>query len=411
MIDSHGPSSWRTATLSVDGVADGLRNSVRETARSVGSIRIPEFVLFAMIVLSPMFFLSATFKVDTVFVALVCGLAVMRRARYSLGSYELFIPFLAVAMLYLGIVSVTFAGTDVVATWYTRLARMMTVIIFVFVTATGRIDLRSGALGYLAALIVNVPLFYAGLTTNNYPPYLTGALGDKNVAGLAYALGLVMVPLVVKRRDHSLALMVLLAGALWLTGSRTSLAGAGIGLAWMVLAPRLNLAGKAGFLGLAVWVLKIVEEDFSRIGVFSDRTGSDLLRARIDAASLQKVHETGFFGQGLGEAFTYVGEKAWFFHNSYWTMLVEGGWPWTILVVTFTIVVMIPAWRQGLTRDQYLSQGMGAVFLMCSTRLGEVMLTTFWGIAMALALHTYVSSTRLVDDAPEIESRISRSGA
>lgn len=393
------PASGATAPV---GLGTRISDGLRETAQSVGSVRIPEFVLFAMIVLEPLLPLpEAGFKGDIIFVVLICMLALLRRPRLALGSYELLVPLFAVAMLYLAVVSLVYFDGETVAQWYTRLARIMAVLLLVPLAGTGRIDLRSGALGYLAALVVNVPLYYAGLTTDYYPPYLTGALGDKNVSGLAYAIGLVMVPLVVRRRDHRLALMAFLGAALWLTGSRTSLAGAGAGLAWMYVGSRLSLPGKGVFALLSVWMLNVVEEDFSRIGRFSERLGSDRLRARIDAASLAKVRETGFFGQGLGEAYAYVGNKMWYFHNSYWTMLVEGGWPWTILVMAATVAVMFPAWRGTLTRDQRFAQGMGAVFLMCSTRLGEVMLTTFWGVAMALALYVQLSGSSPIHEEAE----------
>ena len=41
------------------------------------------------------------------------------------------------------------------------------------------------------------------------------------------------------------------------------------------------------------------------------------------------------------QAYVYLahtGSKTWFFHNSYWSALVEGGWPWMILVVAITSV-------------------------------------------------------------------------
>ena len=383
-----------------------MRSSVRGTARSVGTIRIPEFVLFAMIVLEPLLPLPEMgFKGDIIFVMLACGLAIMRRPRFSLGSFELFIPLFAAATLYLAIVSNIYADGETVATWYTRLARIVAVLAFVFLGATGRLDLRSGGLGYLFALVINVPLYYGGFTSDAYPPYLTGAIADKNVAGLAYAIGLTMVPLVVRQRGFMLALMLFMAASLWLTGSRTSLAGAGVGLAWMIIAPRVNLLFKAAFSLAALWFVRLVEEDYSQIGVFSGRQGSDALRARIDAASEIKVHETGFFGQGLGEAYAYVGEKMWLFHNSYWTMLVEGGWPWMLLVLAFTVVVLVPFWRTHLTRDQNLVQGMGVVLIICSTRLGEVMLTTFWGLAMVLALSAHLSGRRFVEDSGELEMK------
>ncbi|OAX67770.1 hypothetical protein A5N15_00855 [Rothia kristinae] len=94
------------------------------------------------------------------------------------------------------------------------------------------------------------------------------------------------------------------------------------------------------------WGVNLLNEDFSQVGVFSDRVGSDALRDRIDDASWAKVQTTGFFGRGLGEAVVHLldssggtEEKAWFFHNSYWSAFVEGGWPWLISIVAVTVLV------------------------------------------------------------------------
>ena len=73
-------------------------------------------------------------------------------------------------------------------------------------------------------------------------------------------------------------------------------------------------------------VIDVLTSDYSRSGVFADRAGSDALRALIDQASEIKVQATGFFGQGLGEAYVYLahtGSKTWFLHNSYWSALIE----------------------------------------------------------------------------------------
>ncbi|PAK58310.1 hypothetical protein B9K02_12520, partial [Lentilactobacillus kefiri] len=82
-------------------------------------------------------------------------------------------------------------------------------------------------------------------------------------------------------------------------------------------------------------VLGILTEDYSQSSRFGDRAGSDWFRAQIDAASQVKVENTGIFGRGLGEAYVYLhhDNKVWLFHNSYWSALVEGGWPWMLLVV------------------------------------------------------------------------------
>ena len=48
---------------------------------------------------------------------------------------------------------------------------------------------------------------------------------------------------------------------------------------------------------------------------------------------MEKVAETSFFGQGLSTAFVDLDHVSMFFHNSYLGLLVEGGWPFLIVVV------------------------------------------------------------------------------
>ncbi|MCS6711638.1 ABC transporter permease [Brachybacterium sp. EF45031] len=380
---------------------------ISDTAHSVGRVRIPEFLLFFFLVMYPMVVPGGlAFRFDAVILVVICIYAMFRRPQYSLGWFGAFIPLLAVAVPYLSLVSEANVDGGEVADWRTRLIRIMTVMAFVFMSSTGRVDLWSGALGWLTALIVNIPLYYAGLTTDLYAGFLTGVLEDKNVAGLAYALGLVMLPMIVRRWLFLLPLMSVFAMALWLTGSRTSMGGAAAGLVWIVVAPKIPLLARPFLAWLLYWGIGLVQEDFSQIGVFSDREGSDQLRARIDAASKIKVEETGFFGQGLGEAYAFVGEKAWFFHNSFWTLLVEGGWPWAVLIVAMTVVAMTPIWRKVETRDQAIVQGLGVVILVCSTRLGEVFITTAWGLVMALAIHAWISGRELTDpDSAQLDPR------
>lgn len=361
------------------------------------NIRIPEFVLFATLILWGLAPVNIGFKLDSPILLVLAVLALTRSPRWKLGNYGFFIPCVMVAALYLSVVSVVFFDGTVVADWRTRLVRIMAVLGFVFIAATGRLDLRSGLLGWVAALIINVPLFYLGLAPHPYGELLTGALLDKNVAGYAYAVGLVLVVSLVKNRWMLVTLMAYLGCALWLTGSRTSIAAAGVAIVWIAIAPRLNLIGRGVLLWFLWFLVSLAEEDYSQIGVFSDREGSDLLRARIDAASKLKLEQTGFFGQGLGEAYVLIEEKVWFFHNSWWTLLVEGGWPWAALVVVMTVVISMPIWRSVETRDSRITQGLGLIVLVCALRLGEVFLTTTWGVVMAFALHAQLSGQNLVD--------------
>ena len=155
-----------------------------------------------------------------------------------------------------------------------------------------------------------------------------------------------------------------------------------------------------------------VAEDYSQIGVFSDREGSDLLRSRIDAASEVKVHDAGFFGSGLGEAYVVFDDdpgKVWLFHNSYWTALVEGGWPWLLIVVGATVLFALRPFTRELSRQEIVAQAATVTTLICAWRLGEVLFTLQWALVIAIALYAHARSRdRATPSGPapaEVEAR------
>ena len=141
------------------------------------------------------------------------------------------------------------------------------------------------------------------------------------------------------------------------------------------------------------WAIGFITEDFADASVFGDRTGTDILRARIDEMSWAKVQQTGFFGQGLGEAYVYdvAGERTWFFHNSYWSAFVEGGWIWVLGVVAVTLLVAVrPLSNNDWTVYQVIAQGVGIALLICALRLGEVFYTLPWGICMGYVIRVSI---------------------
>jgi hypothetical protein len=178
----------------------------------------------------------------------------------------------------------------------------------------------------------------------------------------------------------------------WETGSRTSIAALAAGVGWIALAPKLSVVGR-WILGLVI-VLGVdqIAEDYSQIGVFSDREGSDLLRSRIDAASEIKVQDAGFFGSGLGEAYVAFDDepgRVWFFHNSYWSALVEGGWPWLVLVLAVTVVFALRPFARELNMQETIAQAAAITTLICAWRLGEVLFTLQWALVIGFALYAH----------------------
>lgn len=364
--------------------------SARRTARSVGAIRIPEAVLFFALTAAgglPGYTSIGPIPTAHLVLAAICAYAMMKRPVQRLDGLAMLIPLFIAALFYIGVVSLFAVPTAFAADWETRLLRIAAVTVMVFFLASGRIEARSAIIGTFTALVVNVPLFYAGLVQDAYGGVLTGLVGDKNVAGLTYSvLGLLM--LWVTTRTSTRCLVVLFsASTVWLTGSRTAIAAYLAGLAWYLLAPHLPMIGKWILGVITAVVVDVLAEDYSQIGEFSDREGSDLLRSRIDDASQLKVEDAGLLGKGLGEAYVVIEDGTWFFHNSYWSALVEGGWPWTLFVVGVTVLVLVRPFSGASPREQYVAQAAGVVLLVCATRLGEVFFTNVWGLALGVGLY------------------------
>lgn len=365
-----------------------LRREGGALGRWVGSLRVPELLLFAGMFAGPLPGLGD--HANEICMALLVVLSLFRRPLHSLGSLAWLIPVFAGLLTLIGLISLFQPIDPGASDWRLRLVRMSFVTALLLVTATGRVDLRSGIAAMAGISLLNVPLFYAGIASDTYGGYLTGLFGDKNFAGLMYATVGVLSTAMVRRLPLKILVYLLFAVPLWLTGSRTSLAAYALAAVWMLIGARLHPVGKIALGALSVWLVEITAEDYSRVGVFSDRIGSDLLRSRIDAATAIKVEETGFLGRGLGNAFVHIQGRDWFFHNSYSTALVEGGWPWTVFVVGVTAVILLQPFRSPRLPVLSTSAGLGVVMLVTASRLGEVFYTLPWGIAMAFGIQAYL---------------------
>lgn len=375
------------------GTAAWLKTQAQDATRTASQIRIPEFVLFAMMIFEDGY-LGIPVPFNQLAIILMLVLALFRRPPVRLGgAVQVFIPIMVLAVLAVGMVSLFADPTDAVASWERRLLRMAVTMAFIFVVASGRIELRSGLAGIGTGLLVNAVLFYAGLAPDRYGGVLSGFLIDKNVAGMGYTIYGLCAIFVSDKKWVRLLLYAVFGVCVVLTGSRTSISAylaAGI---WIVLAPRLPLLGRWLLGGAIAWGIFTAAEDFSQIGQFSEREGSDILRARIDAASQIKVQEAGFFGEGLGQAYVWIAGRTWFFHNSYWTALVEGGWPWLIMVVGLTVIVGLRPFTRALTAWEIGAQAVSIALLICAWRLGEVFFTPEWGFAMAYCMRAYAVGT------------------
>lgn len=365
------------------------RSLVRAEA---GEIRLVDFLLFLLMITplrDPVIGLVGYQLMPIL--AVIIGFC--RRPVRTLGRYRWLVALNVVMLAYLGVVSMMAEQSEDAEDWRRRLFRMAVVTVMMWFIASGRIHLKSALAGFITSLAINIPAFYVGLASDAYGGYLTGFLGDKNQAGLAYAIFGLLGLLLIRSTPWQLAWIAAVSAPLWLTGSRTSLAGFAAGALWILLAHRLSVFWKALLALLIYGGISLLNSDFARVGVFADRAGSDALRGRIDEAAWVKVQETGFFGQGLGEAVVRLldgdSEAVWFFHNAYWTAYVEGGWPWLIFLLAVMVFVGVrpfSAYDASLSMQARAVQGASVALLVCATRLGEVFYTNVWAIALGAAL-------------------------
>ena len=363
--------------------------------QGAGKIRLPEFVLFFLLLFT---FQTPGIKLpfNQVVIIVIVLYALIKKPVYELGKFQNLALTTFAALGYVSFVSLTHESSSGAFDWQRRLLRLLLATLLIWIIASGRIHIRSAIVGYITALLVNVPLYYAGLTPDNYKGYLTGHLLDKNVSGLAYCVFGLLALALARRRAEIILTIIIFATILWLTGSRTSMAAFSMGIIWIVLAKRLPVWGRL-VLGLLIYLaLGILTEDYSQSSRFGDRAGSDWFRAQIDAASQIKVENTGIFGRGLGEAYVYLhhDNKVWLFHNSYWSALVEGGWPWMLLVVGISVFCLVRPFSNASqwSRDEVYIQGAGIALLVCAQRLGEVFYTWMWAVCVGYAIRAIIIS-------------------
>ncbi|WP_314704263.1 O-antigen ligase family protein [Rothia mucilaginosa] len=354
-------------------------------------IRMPEFIMaFLLLFGEPVPGVGLPFNQVVIIVLAAYGLT--RKPTFDVSYFSGLRAVMFIAMGYLAIVSMYGVHSEDASDWTRRLLRLVAATVLIWVIAAGRLHIRSIVLGYSSAILFNAVGYFAGFApSTGYVGYLTGWLGDKNFSGLVYCLFGLMILSFARNRIEVIGAIVVFSGLLWATGSRTSMAAYAAGLIWVLVAHRMKSAGRIALGVVLYWLIDILTSDYAQSGAFADRTGTDALRSLIDHASEIKVQASGFFGQGLGEAYVYLahtGSKTWFFHNSYWSALVEGGWPWMILVVTITLlfIVNIFSGKKTLPPKFYVVQGAGVAIMICASRLGEVFYTWPWAIACGLAL-------------------------
>ena len=210
--------------------------------QGAGKIRLPEFVLFFLLLFT---FQTPGIKLpfNQVVIIVIVLYALIKKPVYELGKFQNLALTTFAALGYVSFVSLTHESSSGAFDWQRRLLRLVLATLLLWSIASGRLHIRSMLAGYITALLLNVPAYYAGLGSTGYEGYLTGFLGDKNVAGLAYCIFGLLALTLARRRSEIILTIIVFAAILWVTGSRTSMAAFAMGITWIVLAKRLPVWG------------------------------------------------------------------------------------------------------------------------------------------------------------------------
>ncbi|AMS06100.1 zinc ABC transporter permease [Acidipropionibacterium acidipropionici] len=387
----------------VDRVRGGAIGIATET-------RVFEFLIGVALTFSR-FNIGSRLPVEILLVILVLGIAAFRRPTIDVSRVQTWMVMLMAAILIWVVAVSHHTGQP----WAQRGFRICLLFLFALCLAQGRIHWKSIVAGAAAGLIViNAPSYFLGVRAQAYQGYLTGWIGDKNVSGMFYAVFAVVGLCLFTLTWQKVVYFLVMFGLLWLTGSRTSIAGCLLALVWWFMRSRAHLWLRLVTAGIGVWVLVTVENRYSQVGEFSDRTGTDWYRHQIDVATTAKLAETPWFGQGLNTGWVQLSPtRQALFHNSYALLRVEGGWPLIVAVLVLVVIVAFGIFgiNKDVSDDQRAVEAGLAVVLVCAWKLGEVFFTLpclfLVGAAVALRYGEPVAAPtavtlRVSDDMPGV---------
>lgn len=288
-----------------------------------------------------------------------------------------------------------------------RAFRLLVFGVLIVFAGTRRLHVPNLITGLAVALIVNVPLHYSGLAASNPAPFLTGFVAEKNAAGLLYAVIGVLWAGQQRSKRNAIVVWVLFGVFVFLTGSRTSMSGYGMAAAWLFMRATWAVPVRLLALALGVWILDQAEKRLARVGIFADRVGTDWFRERIDQAAQAKLAASPWYGDGLAQAFILFDDgRRYFFHNSFDSLRVEGGWPLVAVVTVIYVVILLRPLRDAVaTHKELYIEAATIATLICAWKLGEVLLATWTFMLIGLALQAYERPPTESDEdgAPPIE--------
>lgn len=364
------------AAVETDPTESGL-------TRFAASFRPLDAFLFALFIFDR-FLLPIGVAGGVVLGVVLVGIGAFRKPAYRVRGWGLIALALAMLLAYLALGS-AYNGVD----FGQRLLRISILFALILTLAAGKYHFPSALTGLIiGAVLINAPAYYLGLTSDNYAPYLTGWFGDKNVAGMWYAVVAALGLYKFRTGGKQLAWLVVAGGLIFLTGSRTSIAALLVALVWFFIRERASLALRLGVGGLLLTALNFAEENLARIGIFEDREGSDWLRSRISDAVWEKASNTPWHGMGLSTADVPVGPRFWFFHNSYMALFVEGGYLLAVVIVLIFAVVGggLLSSTMKVSLDVRVAETATVVILVCAWQLGEVFFTSAAALVLGYAL-------------------------
>lgn len=361
------------AAAPVDGGSRPVRHA-RDLVRRLGGIRIPDFLL-GMLFLLGRYDTGLPMPLEIAFMAVAIAVSAFVRPTLRVRGLGFHILFWAAVLAWVIGVSVK-QGQP----WMQRSFRWGLLVMFCLCLAEGRILWRSFLAGYTFSLVViNIPANFTPLRSDKYEGFLTGLIGDKNVAGLTYAVVGVLFLALVRGIWTRIAVCVLFAVAVYATGSRTSMMAFVAGCLWVVVRNHMGRILRLVCAALGCWAIRYIGRKYSEIGDFSDRAGTDWFRSMIDTATHAKIAASPWFGSGLNTAWVnvYAGRRIWF-HDSYAALRIEGGVPLLVAVVGLFLLVLwgLPDRRRRVADEVRICEGAVIAVLVCAWKLGEVFFST-----------------------------------
>lgn len=346
-------------------------------------VRITDFLLFALVPLRSTEI--AGFPLNEMASGLLVVLALMRVQR---GRGGLPPPAAAACIALLALL--TFSGLANDVDWTRRVGHLGIYVGLIWAGATGRLSLRSAALGLSAGLIGVIAHAVATLGISSYDGRITGFLADPNAgAYFIVTLGVLAIGFSSGSRTVTALIAIPVVVGQVLSYSRTGLLAMSYAVIWALLGRRLGVWGSIGLVIGLVWLVDNIPSNLvESFPAFSNRSGSDALRERIISAEKRSIADMPWFGHGPGTARIALGSQEFFFHNSFLAVRQEGGWlalGLVLFLLAYSFLRLVPYSRFGDLQSIAAQAALISVAVMAVT-LGEVLLDTPAAIAIAFAL-------------------------